>query len=384
MKNLSVFAATAALSLMFTACGDDSSSPSNVEREVESSSSVEESSSSVESSSSSVEENSNVPEGTRAATLEDLEKNYSLGKMFGTEVFLATGAKKGVFSLWVPNVAWIAFRSDFKDGLLEFGKTLKNSGYAGAEDAITDSLKAMIDNGTKIQLIVNEDKKLQYSLNGGDFQDMEVYTKVKTSENTLSDGLKLVGKSLKCTEGSETKTYSFYEGRYLVETADSWEAGYYDIQRSYLLMLPVFYPKSAYSLVVSSVTSDYNMVSLSDENVSCKSSDFKFESVSREELTGEWDASKDGYDWTLVLDKSGKYSVDGSKGKNSDVNNSGHWDVYGNLLLVSNESCLNPSKCLGAVKGVISDFDAEKGFNLDHTNTEEPIMPSAWSVPQYE
>ena len=72
-----VISSAFAISLMLAACGSDDNS-SNVERgDDDSSSSVEESSSSTEKSSSSKE--ADGPKGTRAATLEDLEKNMSLG-----------------------------------------------------------------------------------------------------------------------------------------------------------------------------------------------------------------------------------------------------------------------------------------------------------------
>lgn len=381
MKNLPSFAAAAALSLVFAACGDDSSS-NNVEREEESSSSVEQSSSSAEESSSS-EEETDLPKGTRAATLDDLGKNYSLGKLFGSELFLATGAKKGVFSIWIPDTAWVGFRSDFENGTLNFGAKLQNGGFAGAALPVADSLKNLFDKGSKIQIVVNEDNKLQYSLNDADFVDLEE-AKVMTSQNDISKGDDLVGKVLKCTEGKEKKTYTFYEGRYLVESSDSWEAGFYDIQRSRLLMLPTFYPAPVFAMNSMTVKSDFNMQDISGNKIDCKASDFKLESVKHEEIAGEWIAAEDGYDWTLNLKKNGDYVLDAKKGLGSELNNSGNWDIYGNLLLIKNTACTNPSKCLSGVKGVVSGFDAEKGFNLEHSNTEKPEMPTAWEAPQYE
>lgn len=380
MKNLSVLAASAALSVALTACGDDSSSASNVEREEDSSSSVaEESSSSVEEIESSSEEE--APKA-RAATLEDLEKNYSLGEMFGTKVYLATGAKKGVFSLWIPDTAWVAFRSDFKDGVLEFGKKDKNGGWAGATAPAADSLNALLEKGAKIKIIMNEEEKLQYSINGGDFKDLEV-AKVKFSDNTISDGTKLDGMSLSCAVDGKKTAYSFFEGRYLAETEDSWEAGYYDVQRSRLLMLPTFYDKPVYPLTSMTVGSDFNMLDITGKEISCESAELKYKAIDHDKLAGEWVSDVD-YDWTLNLDKSGSYSIVASKGGNAELNNSGNWDVYGNILLIKNSLCTNTADCLTGIKGTVSGFDASKGFKLDHSNTEKPAMPTSWGVPQYE
>ena len=115
---LAIWPAAVAATTMFAACGSDDNS-SNVEREEGASSSVEATSSSSEESSSS--EKREVPEGTRAATLDDLQKNMALGKMFGSDIYLATGAKLGVFSIWIPDTAWIAVHSEFKDGVLDHG-----------------------------------------------------------------------------------------------------------------------------------------------------------------------------------------------------------------------------------------------------------------------
>lgn len=384
MKKLSVFAAAAAMSLAFTACGGDSSS-SNVEREEDSSSSVEESSSSVaeESSSSAKEEKGDLPKGARAATLEDLEKNYSL-PLFGTDLYLATGSKLGVFSLWIPDTAWVAFRSDFKDGVLEFSEEGKNGSFLGADFAVADSLQKLFKKGATIKLIVNSEDRLQYSLNGSKYADLKT-AKVKISENVISDGSKLNGLTLECKQEKSTVKYSFYEGRYVAESGDEWEAGYYDIQRSKLLMLPTFIEKESYlPLVTMTVGTDYTMDDATGGQQTCKSSSNKYEAINHEKIAGEWVADKDGYDWTLTLKDSGKYSVDSKKGNTTVLNNSGVWDVYGNVLLIKNTACSEPEKCLTGIKGVVSGFDAKKGFNLDHSNTEEPSMPTVWTMPQYE
>lgn len=387
MKFISVLAtATAALSIGITACGSDSSS-SNVEREEESSSSAEEvSSSSEEASSSSVEEKSDLPKGTRAATLEDLGKYYSL-PLFGTDIILATGAKQGVFSLWdSEETAWVAFRSEFKDGVLEFSEKSKTGGFLGADTPVADSLSKLYKKGAQIQIIVNEkDSTLRYSLNGGDYSEL-ASAKVVGASGVLTSGDKLKGQVLSCKAGKTTTDYTFFEGRYFAESGDEWEAGFYDIQHSRLLMVPTFLEKESYQpLVTMNVASDFSsMTDVTGEEFTCKATSVKFENIESDKIAGMWVASGDGYDWTLNLAKSGKYSVVAKKMNATALDNSGTWVVYGNTLIIKNSSCSEPSKCLTSIKGVISGFDAKKGFSLDHSNTQEPAMPTVWTLPQYD
>lgn len=379
---LSLLPITVAASMMFAACGSDDTS-SNVERDEGSSSSEESSSSSVEESSSSVEE---LPEGDRLATLDDLPKNLSLGKMFGTEVYLAVGAKTGVFSLWIPDTSWIALRSDFKDGKLAYGSS--NGSFMGIDDAVADSMEAFFKKGGTFKFIVNADKELQYTLNGEDYVTAKKVD-VKVSSNWITDGSKLDGVKLACSMGENAMDYSFYKGRYVVEESvgDSawWSAGYYDIQRSHALILPVFFNKPVYSLVSGMLKADFSkLVMDTGDEYTCKKSTFKYETVSHDSIAGEWIADDDGYDWTLKLDQNGDYSVGAVDGANSKELKSGSWDIYGDMLLLKNAKCMKPSSCAGAVKGAVSGFDAEKGFNFDHDDVQEPLVPKTWTLPLYE
>ena len=378
---IAIFPAAVAATMMFAACGSDDNS-SNVERAEDSSSSVEATSSSAEASSSS--EKRDVPEGTRAATLDDLQKNMSLGKMFGTDIYLATGAKLGVFSLWIPDTAWIVVHSEFKDGVLEYGKS--NGSIMTTNADVADSLAAFFEKGGKIEFVV-KGEKLQYSINGGDYADVEK-ADVKTSSNWLSDGTKLQGVRLACKNEDSKQTYSFYKGRYVVEESikDSsfWSAGYYDIQRSHLLMTPVFFDVSAYSLVSGQVSSDFNLSMDTGAEFKCEKTTFKFDEVERDSLVNEWVADADGVDWTMSLKMSGDYALDATKGKNPEDVRSGKWDVYGDILLLKNTSCQSPSKCAKSVKGAVEGFDPQKGFTYKHDDSSTPAMPKDWTLPQYE
>ena len=378
---LAIWPAAVAATMMFAACGSDDNS-SNVEREEGASSSVEATSSSSEESSSS--EKREVPEGTRVATLDDLQKNMALGKMFGSDIYLATGAKLGVFSIWIPDTAWIAVHSEFKDGVLEYGKS--NGSIMATATAVSDSLTAFFEKGGKIEFVV-KGEKLQYSINGGDYADVEK-ADVKTSSNWLSDGTKLHGVRLSCKNDDAKQTYSFYKGRYVVEESigDSsfWSAGFYDIQRSHLLMTPVFFNKSAYSLVSGQVSSDFNLSMDTGAEIKCEKTTFMFDEVDRDSIAKEWVADADGVDWTLKLKTSGEYALDATKGKNSEDVRSGKWDIYGDILFLKNSSCQSPSKCAKSVKGAVEGFDPQKGFTYKHDDSSTPVMPKDWTLPQYE
>ena len=378
---LAIWPAAVAATMMFAACGSDDNS-SNVEREEGSSSSVEATSSSSEESSSS--EKREVPEGTRAATLDDLQKNMALGKMFGSDIYLATGAKLGVFSIWIPDTAWIAVHSEFKDGVLEYGKS--NGSIMATATAVSDSLTAFFEKGGKIEFVV-KGEKLQYSINGGDYADVEK-ADVKTSSNWLSDGTKLQGVRLSCKNDDAKQTYSFYKGRYVVEESigDSsfWSAGFYDIQRSHLLMTPVFFNKSAYSLVSGQVSSDFNLSMDTGAEIKCEKTTFKFDEVDRDSIANEWVADADGVDWTMKLKTSGEFTLDAVKGKNTEDFRSGIWDIYGDILLLKNSACHSPSKCAKSMKGAVEGFDPQKGFTYKHDDSSTPVMPKDWTLPQYE
>ena len=379
---LAILPAAVAATMMFVACGSDDNS-SNVERDEGSSSSIEETSSSSKEQSSSSEKR-DVPEGTRIASLDDLQKNMSLGKMFGSEIYLATGAKLGVFSLWIPDTAWIAVHSEFKDGVLEYGKS--NGSIMTTNADVADSMSAFFEKGGKIEFVV-KGEKLQYSINGSDYADVEKVD-VKTSPNWLSDGTKLQGVKLSCKNGDSQQSYSFYKGRYVVEESikDSsfWSAGYYDIQRSHLLMTPVFFDKSAYSLVSGQVSSEFNLSMDTGAEYKCEKTTFKFDELERDSIANEWIADADGVDWSMNLKKSGEYSLDATKGKNPEDVRSGKWDVYGDILLLKNTSCQSPSKCAKSVKGAVEGFDPQKGFTYNHDDSSTPVMPKDWTLPQYE
>lgn len=380
-----IFPATVAATMMFAACGSDDNS-SNVERDDGVSSSIEESSSSEtsdEKSSSSKE--ADAPKGTREATLDDLEKNMYLGEMFGTDVYLATGSKQGVFSIWIPDSAWIAVRSDFKNGVLEYGKS--NGSYMGTDAKSANEMQKFFEKSGKLKFIVNEKDQLQVSVNDGDYVDVEK-ANVTTSTNWLSEASNLQGVKLTCKDGEKTQDYTFYKGRYLVEEtkgdSSNWYAGYYDIQRSQLLMLPVFFENPVASMATAQVSPDFNLTMVTGQKLDCKKKTFKLKELDSKKLEGEWIAPDGGLDWILKLNKDGSYSVVAKSGRQTSLERSGSWTVYGDQLFLQNTRCSDLDECASAVKGTVEGLDPKSGFTYKHNDVSSAAFPEDWTVPQYE
>lgn len=393
MKHSFLLAGVAAASLALFACGD--SSPSDTEDDILSSPGEKtESSSSVieDESSSSVSED--IPKGARAATLDDLEKNMTLKGLFGRDIYLATGEKHGLFSLWIPDTAWLAAPSDFKDGVLNFSQGAITSIKVEA-DAI-ESMEKLVekDSDHSMRFIVNEDDQLQYSLDGGEYKDVGE-TSVKKNSSVVWNGDSLASKELFCKTGENTFTgYSFYKGRYVAtdvvrnakQTNDSlvsWSAGYYDIHRGKLLMRPLFYSAPVYALVSASVSSDYKTLTISAEDVSCTLSELKYNEVPAADLEGEWESDEGGLAWSLDLRTDRTFEVKAFKGNENKALKQGTWDVYGNQLLMKVTGCLG-GKCTPAVMGSVSKWKAGSFFNYGNSDSDDPSIPEDWTAPEYE
>ena len=385
MKHSFLLAGLAAVSLSFYACG--SSSPSDTDDDILSSAKEKDDSSSSSEPESSSSLNIDIPAGARVATLDDLQRNMTLKGLFDRDIYMATGEKRGLFSLWIPDTAWIAAPSDFKDGVVKFSSGAITS--IKIENSAISKMEKLVekDSDHSINFIVTADGDLQYALDGGDYKDVGETT-VKTKSSIISKGDSLTSKRLVCdTDEDEKTTYSFYEGRYLAEVEKngerrSWSAGYYDIHRGKLLMRPLFYSASVYALVSATVSSDYNL-EISSEDIPCKKSEFEFKNVDAEKLAGEWEITEDGLDWSFDLRADRSYELKAFKGSDNKALKKGSWDVYGDLLLMKVSGCLG-GKCTSAVMGAISDLDPKSGFAYDHSDPDEPLMPKTWEAPVYE
>ena len=389
MKRSFILAGCAALALSLGACGDATSSDASDDL-LSSAGDTEKSSSSKAEDKSSSSAKRDIPEGARVATLDDLERNMELSGFFGGTAYLATGTKLGLFSIWVPDTAWISVPSDFKDGVIEFSR-----GTIAAIDAkgVVDSMKALVPSesnknpGRSIGFIVNEDDQLQYTLDGKTYKDVKE-TSVKTTTSIISKGEDLAGKQLECEPDSGAKeVYSFYDGRYIVETKDdkngTWSAGYYDIHRGRLLMHTLFYPQPTYSMFTATVSNKYGIDFSTGKSLTCKVSELKYGKVSAKNLAQEWDVSVDGLDWMFKLKDDKTFELEAKKGVDPKLKRNGTWDVYGDNLMLKFTACSDKG-CTPSVKGVVSDLDPKKGFKYAHSDPDEPNIPKEWEVPIYE
>jgi hypothetical protein len=391
MKRFLTLAGCAALALALGACGD-SKSPTDSDDILSSGGSSAKSSSSKEAkSSSSVSED--IPKGARAATLDDLERNMKLKDMFGRDIYLATGEKHGLFSFWIPDTAWIAVPSDFKDGVISFSSGAITS--IKIENKAIESMEELVekDSDHSMRFIVNEDDQLQYSLDGGKYKDVSEAT-VKKNSSVISNGDSLASKTLFCKTGEETYTeYDFYKGRYVAtdvkdsgksnRSVVSWSAGYYDIHRGKLLMRPLFYSAPVYALVSASVSSDYKTLTISAEDVSCTLSELKYNEVPAADLEGEWESDEDGLTWSLDMRADRTFEVKAFKGNENKALKQGIWDVYGNQLLMKMTGCLG-GKCTPAVIGSVSKWKAGSFFDYGNSDPDDPSIPESWNAPEYE
>lgn len=393
MKHSFILAGCAALALTLGACGD-SSSPDDSDDILSSATDKDGSSSSTEPESSSSFE-IDLPKGARVATLDDLEKNMTLKGLFGRDIYLATGEKHGLFSLWIPDTAWIAAPSDFKDGVIKFSSGAITS--IKIDYDVISKMEKLVekDSDHSINFIVNEDDQLQYSLDGGEYKDVGE-TSVKKNSSVVWNGDSLASKELFCKTGENTFTgYSFYKGRYVAtdvvrnakQTNDSlvsWSAGYYDIHRGKLLMRPLFYSAPVYALVSASVSSDYETLTISAEDVSCTLSELKYNEVPAADLEGEWESDEGGLAWSLDLRSDRTFEVKAFKGNENKALKQGTWDVYGNQLLMKVTGCMTGQKCAPAVKGPVSKWKAGSFFNYGNSDSFDSPIPEDWTAPEYE
>jgi hypothetical protein len=393
MKKYLLCAGLLAASISLVACGG-SSSPSDTEDDILSSANDKDESSSSKEPESSSSLDVDLPKGARVATLDDLERNMTLTDMFGRDIYLATGEKTGLFSFWIPDTAWIAVPSDFKDGLLKFSTGAITS--IKIENETISSMEKLVDKKSdhSMQFIVNEDDQLQYSLDGGDYKDV-TEASVKKNSSVLSNGDSLTSKTLFCKTGEDTYTkYDFYKGRYVAtdvvrnakQTNDSlvsWSAGYYDIHRGKLLMRPLFYPGSVYELVSASVSSDYETMTVMSNEISCTLEVLKYNEVPAADLEGEWESDEGGLNWSLDMRADRTFEVKAFKGSENKALKQGTWDVYGNKLLMKVTGCLG-GKCTPAVIGSVSKWEAGSFFNYGNSDPDDPPIPEDWTAPEYE
>lgn len=250
---------------------EDSKSSSSIGKDKSSSSESPKSSSSEVSSSSIV-----LPEGTRAAELSDLQKNYEL-KLFDHTVYMSTGSKQGVFALRIPDELWVVTYTDFAGGVVSFEK-----GDSGVQYSETDAAKKIVEKvkeGFKISFVVkdadnaDEDDTILFSVDGGDYSEA-FKASVAVQKGKVSKADAIQNKIYECSDGDSTKIFKFLDSSYAYETSVgdnvvNKHEGHYDIQRSTLLMLPLREEDASLSMFIYSVGTDSTITSQAGESMDC-------------------------------------------------------------------------------------------------------------------
>ena len=405
MKKSFLLAGGFSLALFFAACGDDSSSNGTVDQETDvSSSSVGDSTD--ESSSSKEQKDPSIPEGARAATLEDLNKHQII-EIKGEKFLLATGSKVGIFGLWtmasdssIANQNLLVIRSDFSKGKLKINANtaFMPFGSSAASKKGTEILNGLIgskDSELEISFIV-EEKILKYGMGDLDYQKVKA-TSLDPGKQYVTDASKLADKQLVCqVHDDTTMVYSFYKGgRYIAEKVVkgdtiSWNAGYMDVFRDMTFMLSDFggpmnvqtmggfgYKAYYYFYSVLSKMTDINKTT----DVPCVASELKYTPVKESDIVGNWSSFEDGeIYWKLNLGSSNKYTMTADDGAKE--NKSGAWAVYGNQLLLDVTTCATQNCALG-IKGPLSKV-SEKGFTYNHSDKGTPAVPKTWELPDLQ
>lgn len=416
---------------MFAACGDDSSSTSadpsseessSSEKDVKSSSSKKggkssssekssgkssssakedsksSSSESPKSSSSEVSSSSIVlPEGTRAAKLTDLQKNYEL-KLFDQTVYLSTGSKQGVFALRIPDELWVVTYTDFAGGVVSF--YIDNGLGTGLRYSTTDAAQKIVDKckvGFKISFVVkegdnaDEDDIILYSVDGGDYSEA-IKASVAVPKGKVSKAEAIQKKIYECADGDSTRTFKFFDSSYIYETSVddkvvSWHAGHYDVQRSTLLMIPLYYAGEIRTLFTYSVDSSNTITAYNGESMDCTVEDVEYDYEDAKDFAGEWVATKDGIYWTFTLKADGTSKLEAFEGSKRVELKSGTWDVYGYYMMIHNNTFLHTgstTSMYGQVQTGTRDPETGKisGFSFIHNDPDTPHIPTSFDAPE--
>lgn len=350
-----------------------------------------------ESSSTEVSSSSVVtPEGARAAQLTDLQKNYEL-KLFDQTVYLSTGSKQGVLALRIPNELWVVTYTDFAGGVVSFKKD-----KAGLQYSETDAVKKIIgkmDAGFKISFVVkeadnaDEDDKILYSVDGGDYSEA-IKASVAVPTGKVSKAEAIQKKIYECADGDSTRTFKFFDSSYIYETSVdgqvvNWNAGRYDIQRSTLLMLPIYYVGSSRTMFTYSVGTDNKITAYNGERMDCTVEEVEYEYENAKDFVGEWVATRDDINWTFTLNADGTSKLEAVEGTKKVEYKAGTWEVYGYYMVMNFNTLLNPgstTSMYGQLQTGTVDRETGKisGFSFVHHDKGTPRIPTSFEAPEFD
>ncbi|WP_297947944.1 hypothetical protein [uncultured Fibrobacter sp.] len=378
-----------ATTLVFSGCSSDSGSDGGIDREDVSSSSSSEQSSSSSKKVSSSSAKKEMPDGVRAATLDDLSRNMLID-IDGHEIHMAAGSKQGLFSFWLlrgdgkgqADTGEVVVKSDFADGVIKL--TEDNATASVITTLEKDFFLYKMAKKMTIEFTVDSAGTLMYSVDKAKAKDVKS-EQVPATQAKIGKYDDMVGKKLTCKSGDTTDVYKFFEGRYVMESTAGKKnilmvGGFADIHRGTLLLMPEYFSDGVMALYKYSVSSEFDLDSLG-----CTSEEFKFKAIKAKDLADNWYSydKELKLDWNFMLNEDGTYKLEAFSNTN-EQGKGGHWDIYGNVLLLRGESCVDPSSCEVLVMGTVEDFEKGKGFTYKHSSGEVPPMPTEWVIQKYE
>ncbi|WP_295683590.1 hypothetical protein [uncultured Fibrobacter sp.] len=378
-----------ATTLVFSGCSSDSGSDGGIDREDVSSSSSSEQSSSSSKKVSSSSAKKEMPDGVRAATLDDLSRNMLID-IDGHEIHMAAGSKQGLFSFWLlrgdgkgqADTGEVVVKSDFADGVIKL--TEDNATASVITTLEKDFFLYKMAKKMTIEFTVDSAGTLMYSVDKAKAKEVKS-EQVPATQAKIGKYDDMVGKKLTCKSGDTTDVYKFFEGRYVMESTVGKKnilmvGGFADIHRGTLLLMPEYFSDGVMALYKYSVSSEFNLDSLG-----CTSEEFKFKAIKAKDLADNWYSydKELKLDWNFMLNEDGTYKLEAFSNTN-EQGKGGHWDIYGNVLLLRGESCVDPSSCEVLVMGTVEDFEKGKGFTYKHSSGEVPPMPTEWVIQKYE
>ena len=370
--------------LFFMGC--TKTSPTNPDREELSSSSggVASSSSSVNSSSSI--DDSKLPEGAKRAVLSDLDKNISLGKLFGGDAYMVKG-ENGLFSLWFfeagetteqKSHGWIVVNSNFEDGIIKLQNP--EAAAAFANTTMGNAIQAMVDDTTTISFIKKGDA-VSYSINDGDYV-LTTPVQVLSQPGYLSKASDIYDAKFSCATGDSAFTIKFFsDGRYVKEssgTIKSLSAGFFDIHRSNLLLRPTYYNFPTSVLLKYKVDSK----TFAFDALPCEKVTFQSKAWATEDLVKTW-VAVDTLNWSLTINASGSFDLSAESKAVSKERKKGTWERFGSYFGLKANTCLDPKTCSKVVLGEITSLE-DGSFTYDHTDKVIPVLPKEWDLATYE
>ncbi len=368
--------------------GKSSSSTKGNSKSSSSESSKSSSSVAPESSSSSIA----TPKGTRAAKLEDLEKNVEL-KLFDQTVYLSTGSKQGVVALRIPDELWVVTYTDFANGVVSFERL--NTGIHYTKTDAAQKIVEKVHSGFKISFVVDKDSTVLYSVDGSKDYSEAVKASVAVQKGKVSKAEAIQNKIYECDDGDTTRVFKFFDGSYIYENSVdnnvvNWHAGRYDVQRSTLLMLPFYYVGEVRTLFNHSVGTDNTITKISGGTLNCTVEGIEYEYEKAEDFVGEWVAKKDGLDWTFTLTADGTSKLEAREGTKTVERKSGTWEIYGYYMVIDNNTFLNASSITTAIYGQLQTGPVDRetgkisGFSFIHNDPDTPHIPTSFDAPEYD